>query len=94
MERFKKWELKVALGEDYAGKYPVRGDTRKTFRKYLNVLETRGKELRREKDARDATHAAEKDARDATLAAEKDAREALERAEELKLQEMRLAQDV
>ena len=47
LERFKKrqTEHKVALGEDYGDKYPGRGDTRKTFRKYLNVLESRGKEL-------------------------------------------------
>ena len=40
MERFRKCqtELKVALGEDYGDKYPGRGETRKTFRKYLGVL--------------------------------------------------------
>ena len=40
LERFKKCqtELKVALGEDYGDKYPGRGDTRKTFPRYLSVF--------------------------------------------------------
>ena len=42
MERFKRChsELKVALGEGYGDRFSGREDKRKTFRKYLNVLET------------------------------------------------------
>ena len=60
-EKFKRCqtELKLALGEDYEEKYCGRNETRKTFRKYLGVLETRGKELRREKEAREAKERAE-----------------------------------
>ena len=81
-EKFKKCQsdLKLALGEDYEGKYSGRNETRKTFRKYLSVLETRGKELRREKETREAT-----------LAAEEKAREAKERAEIRQLELTRLA---
>ena len=55
MDRFKRChtELKLALGEDYGDKYPGRAETRSTFRKYLGVLETKGKKLRREKDTRE-----------------------------------------
>ena len=51
-EKFKKCQsdLKLAFGEDYEEKYSGRNETRKTFRKYLGVLETKGKELRREKE--------------------------------------------
>ena len=72
LERFRKYqtELKFALGEDYGEKYPGRNETRKTFRKYLGVLETKGKELRREKETREANLAAEKEAREAKECAE------------------------
>ena len=54
MERFKRChsELKVALEEGYGDRFSGREDKRKTFRKYLNVLETWARELRREQDAR------------------------------------------
>ena len=62
MERFRRCqtELKFALREDYGEKYPGRNETRKTFWKYLSVLETRGKELRRE----EAKLSAEKETRE------------------------------
>ena len=86
-EKFKacQSELKRALGEDYGEKYPGRNEKRKTFRKYLSVLETRGKELRRDKETREAKERAEE--RNLELkrledAADQRAREADEREKE------------
>ena len=70
MDRFKRChtELKLALGEDYGDRYTGRDETRKTFRIYLGHLETRGRELRREKDTREANERKLEKTRDRAIA--------------------------